>query len=301
MNLLSRIKKKLYTQKYVVGFLKFDEIQLSDKERFSKVRWLKLGKYSDGWFADPFILSVDSNYIILLVEEYLWATKRGRISKLIVDAYDYRLLSVIPLLDIDTHLSFPIYIRDSGFLYVYPENYQGGALRLYRYDEENDKLVEPHILINKPLLDAQIVKIADSYFIFAIEYIKGTQEDCKYLKIYRGDVLTGPYSLFQEIKNEYCYERGAGMIYKDENGCLLRPSQNCEGDYGLSTIISQITFDEKEQKFIESRRNNIIPDYDKRYGRGLHTFNLLDNLCVVDGRGFRYKISDLVKRKFLNR
>ena len=43
---------------YYIGFLKEVEMSLPIAERYAKVRWLDVRNYNEGWFADPFILSV---------------------------------------------------------------------------------------------------------------------------------------------------------------------------------------------------------------------------------------------------
>ena len=44
-----------------------------------------------------------------------------------VDVNSFEVIEKHVMLELDTHLSFPIYIRDKGKYYVYPENYQSSG------------------------------------------------------------------------------------------------------------------------------------------------------------------------------
>lgn len=54
---------------------------------------------------------------------------------------------------LDTHLSFPAILRKDQ-IYVYPENSKGECLKLYRYDQETNKLVDGDVICYQPLTDA---------------------------------------------------------------------------------------------------------------------------------------------------
>lgn len=80
---------KLYkwatSNRYTIGILEFDEeiVSLKPNNSSLKYHWIK-DDYKRGWFADPFILDVSNNYMILLVEEFVYKLHRGVISKLVI-------------------------------------------------------------------------------------------------------------------------------------------------------------------------------------------------------------------------
>lgn len=271
---------------YYIGFLKEIEISLPIVERYSRVRWLDVSKYkNEGWFADPFILSVNSNIIELFVEEMIYKTGRGIIAYLKVDVNSCEILEKHTMLELDTHLSFPIYIRDNGKLYVYPENYQSGSLKIYEYDEQTKCLVRPRIIINAPLLDTQIVNLEGSYYAFGVLFQTGFQKDTQKLYIYQADALFGDYKLVQVIDNPKCEERGAGLIYKDDSR-LIRPAQCCEGGYGKDVILYDLQRD--HSGFEEKEIGRVIPDRKSRNGNILHTYNKMNGWVVIDGWRYHY-------------
>ena len=113
-----------------------------------KIKWLN-HECKDRWFADPFILDVTDDKIYVLVEEYYYPHKRGRLAMLTIDRASNSLLKVDTILELDSHLSFPAIIRRDGKILVYPENFKGGGLKLYELDLEKPALVNA-----KPISDA---------------------------------------------------------------------------------------------------------------------------------------------------
>src|SRR5574344_1914204 len=88
------IVKSLSDERWNIGFISNDLNSIMLGEPI-KVNWLK-HYYKDSWFADPFILDVTDEEIIVLVEEWYKPIKRGRISKLTIDS-DYCIRSCFRL------------------------------------------------------------------------------------------------------------------------------------------------------------------------------------------------------------
>ena len=290
MNIIKRIRKYVSEQAYYIGFLFPDEINLSETERFKSIHWLNLNGYKNGWFADPFFLSVSDTHVELFVEEFEYSKKRGRLCLLDIkrQGREFTLENVTPILELDTHLSFPITIKENNKLYVYPENSESGSLKIYEYDFEERKLKKPHTIIERPLLDAQIIKQGESYFLLSIENISNSQEDTKRLHVFKGDSLFGPYCHIQEVYNKQCEERGAGTIIEQE-GVLYRPVQCCEGDYGKAVIIKKLDI-QPNGNLAQTEIVRIAPLYGKCNGNGLHSYNTISDLYVIDGKDYRYPI-----------
>ena len=291
--LINKIRKRLFEEKYAIGFINND--QLNNDNFFNYINWVDLGDYKKGWFADPFILSMSEKYIKVLAEEYLYKTRLGRISLLTIERRNYKLISVDVVLQLPTHLSFPNFLIENNNIYVYPENYQSGGVTIYEYDAEKKCLVNGTKIIDSPLVDTQIVKVNDTYYAFGVENTTGTAKDCKVLKIFKSVSLCGTYKSCGTIENQSCNERGAGKIFIHGSN-IIRPAQCCEGDYGKNIIFYKMNIESngfEEQTVYELRPNNF-----KYMGRGLHTFNQMDNLTVIDGRDCRYKVAGFIKKIF---
>lgn len=284
MNGVKKILKKILPSplktSYFIGFIDKCNLQLSRDERYKKIIWIENPKHS--WLADPFIYKNTQNHLEVFVEEMNTAENRGGvISCLLIDKQDFKVKEKKIILKLSTHLSFPIFFEENGETYVYPENYQSGSVKIYKYDKERKELIEPKTIINAPLLDTQIVKIGDSYYAFGVKFSTGLQTDTKTLYIYKSASLTGQYELIQTIKNAKCEERGAGIIFKDKSGRIIRPAQCCEGGYGKAVIFYELSlncgiFSEKELYRLE-------PNPKAKYGNVLHTYNEIEGMCVIDG------------------
>ena len=271
---------------YYIGFLKEAEVALPIVERYSKISWLDVRPYeSEGWFADPFILSVNDNIIELLAEEMIYKTGRGVLVHMMVEMESCKILEKNIILELDTHLSFPIYIKENGKLYVYPENYQSGSLKIYEYDYSLKRLVNPRTIIEAPLLDTQIIEFEGSYYAFGVIYRTGLQKDTQKLFVYKADSLFGDYRLIQVIDNPRCEERGAGLIYEERNR-LIRPAQCCEGGYGKEVILYELQYCCSSFNEIETIR--IIPDRNAENGNVLHTYNKMNGWVTIDGWHYKY-------------
>lgn len=289
MTLINTLRRFLAERAYFIGFLNEKQLRLPATERFNAISWLKTCGYKHGWFADPFFLSVDDSKVELLVEEWEYDQKKGRLCILDIErrGEKFKLQKVTPILTLDTHLSFPIYVKDeSGELFFYPENYQSRTLKLYHFNRETRQLEHPISIISEPLLDTQIVKIDKHYYAMGvIKNESKTHDYTRHLHIYKAEQLTGPYEQVQVIDNPLREERGAGQIY-EHDGKLYRPAQCCEGEYGKAVIIYELQMDDAG-RFTEKEVNRFEPVHGARYGQGLHTFNLMNGLCVIDGKDFR--------------
>lgn len=294
MNVYKRLKAEIGKPECAVGFLSKSDLHLPTMVRFEKIQWLDIGQYNEGWFADPFFLSVNNTIIELLVEEYIYKSSKGRLSKLSITRDGYKLLKREVVLELSTHLSYPIIYRENNKIYVYPENSESGVLKIYEYNAPFNQLENPTTIIKEPLLDAQLTKICDKYYIFAVKNATGTYDDTKTLFIYISDAILGPFTLFQTIHNSLCEERGAGGIF-NEKVKLIRPAQSCEdGVYGKETILYELKFENNFFSEIEIAR--IDSDKARHWGLGLHTLNEMNGLCVVDGRDYHhYRIARSIK------
>lgn len=272
--------------KYEIGFVSENELPHGACCVLKDIKWLKTGGYKSGWFADPFILSVTDNFVQVLAEEFSYRKKKGSISLLKIRRGDneYKLENVKTILELDTHLSFPLIFKENGKVYVCPENYQSGGVSVYEYNERCGILENPLLIISDPLVDVQIVKDGNSYYALGVVCKNGSMEETRRINVYKSDTLLGKYEYVQTIVNDYCEERGAGQIYT-ENGQIIRPAQCCEGGYGKMLINKQIKIENNKIK--ETEKNRYKPIRSKKNGLSLHTFNKENGLCVVDGHDYK--------------
>jgi len=275
--LLNYLTSFILDKHWNVGIIEYNRDIFSGEIKVP-VKWMKRS-YRDRWFADPFILSNDDNKLTLLVEEFCFWNKKGRIAKLVIDKNSMRLLQNKTLLDLSTHLSFPAIFKENGKIYIYPENSASGCLSLYAYNEKEDRLIKEKILINAPLTDAALFHTKNKYYLFSTIL---PDPNGKTAKVYCCDTLTGNYEELKNIVFNDNVARNGGLIFED-NDKYIRPAQNCNGGYGLGIVLQSLRFSNNEFTFKDIVRLN---PFDKKYKVGFHTFNKYENIVAVDGYSY---------------
>ena len=265
-----------------LGFVTDDVADVIKSDHLN-IQWMK-HDYKDRWFADPYLLEVTDNQIVILVEEFCYKIRKGRIAKLVVSRPDYVLQDMKIILELPTHLSFPVIYGKDGHVYVMPENSNSGGINIYRYNKETEHLDLVNEVGRLPLTDATIVK-----FHSGEEYVFSTKlpnPNGNELEIYPFDGKS--MKMQGEALASVCFSsniaRNAGdAFYVGEQ--MYRPAQDCNKCYGNGLNIQQINrignkFEFKTVAEFHSDNPN--------YGLGYHTFNMKDGLIVVDGHCYRF-------------
>lgn len=270
--------KLLYSQNWNIGFFEQTPEDLIKGKVIKPIRWLK-HPYHDRWFADPFILKVTEEKIVVFVEECPMDNPKGIICELVIDRKTMRLLERYVMLEKDTHLSYPAIIRHGGKVYVYPENGASGRLNLYEYDEVNHRLVNPACILEEAVADATIVRKNNFFYMTATKF----PETQKKLYLYKADSLFGPYrQILENPVEEELYNSRNGGNYFSAYGCEYRPSQNCTIRYGGALSIMNVN------RWYEYKEHAVfgINPIKGRYDLGIHTLNFEQGVAVIDGYGY---------------
>lgn len=281
MSLINTLKAKLRRRFYIIGYGSTNDINIFVNSKLKNVKWIKFRDYKIDWFADPYILNETDSFIEFLVEEWIENEQKGRLTKCSYEKRSGKIFNKKVILDLNTHLSFPSIIREGNSIYICPENAASGKQYIYKYNCEKELLENPVIIINEALLDVNIVKIEKSYYAFGIKLLDNNKCDNEKLCIYKSDNLLGHYDFYQEIDNHLAQERGAGSLFWYKNK-LVRPVQNCEGDYGRNVIFKEVIL--KDGNFKENVIGGIFPNC--IYPEGLHTFNTFNNTYVIDSMAY---------------
>lgn len=290
---MNRILKKFSLFHYNIGFFPFEEERLLQGN--IEIQWMK-HSYKDRFFADPFILSVSNTEIMVLVEDFEYGRWKGNISLLVVDRKDYSLKRKKTLLDLETHLSFPFITRQGSEIYVIPENSAAGRLTAWRYDEKEECLQNISVLTEMPVIDPVIYVSNDHYFLFGS--LRCQQENAM-LYQWESDNLLSDYRLLSErpVKEGKKATRRGGDFFSIK-GQLYAAAQCCEHHYGEALNICMVNFLDKgilKEEIVYSLHPT------ERFPYGLHTLNIHDNMCVVDGLTFLFRPLEKMKVMIRNR
>lgn len=271
---MNSLKDKLAHYAWDIAYGTYTDRIISEGLREVKINIVK-NTYKNKWFADPFILDEDENIIQFLVEEFDYDVKRGRIARLKVNKKNKIIEECSIILDLSTHLSFPVIYRLNGEVYVHPENSASGASYIYRYDKYTDKLVEAKLMVEEPIADAVIRKDGNIYRMYATRV---PETNGCVLHEYSSDYLFGPYTHECEHTFEKNTARMAGMFLTTVDGRLIRPAQDCFGGYGRAVIL----YDNHKQIC------RIEPTSCKY--AGVHTFNVFQKSFVLDFKKYDYPL-----------
>lgn len=283
--MFNKIKYKLLSYKWDLAYGEYLDSILETGFGNSVIHYIK-NPYRHKWFADPFILDYNDKVITLLVEEYDYNIKRGRIAKIIIDRKTDSIVKCDIVLDLSTHLSFPAIYKINGEIYVHPENSASGQSTIYRYDSTQNKLVDPVVILKEPLTDAVIFEEKGYFYMYAT---KLPVPNGGVLYEYRSKSFFGPYEFVREHLFSKSIARMAGAMIKTNNGNLIRPAQDCEGgDYGKAVLLLS-----------KDRELSKLSPIGKKYA-GLHTFNQLGDLYIIDLKYYvypwLYRIKTRIKR-----
>lgn len=275
--MLGRIYKSITRQKWELGFVR-NSLEEIVKGNPLNVEWVK-HDYKDRWFADPFILDVTHDEIILLVEELKYMDNKGVISRIVVDRHSLKIIERKMILELSTHLSFPAIIRKDNRIYIYPENSASGKLKLYEYDVNKDKCIEIKVLCDAPLTDAILLSYENDKYIFSTKLSNPNGQEVDVYKLTDGGFI--PYSKF---KFNESIARNAGDFFI-LNEKIFRPAQECNSKYGHSISIQELSVADGNITLTEVTR---LSNPSKYMTEGFHTLNSYKGITVIDVRGFNH-------------
>lgn len=273
MSFRSKLYHFIYEQHWTLGFIEQPLKDIVEGKPY-ETTYVK-GMPHDRWFADPFILDYDEDKIQVLVEEFSYNIRRGRIARLSIDRKSYRLLEYKIILDLPTHLSFPFILRKNGKVYICPENSASGSWNMYEYDPDTQQCIKVRTILKEPLTDAIITGLLDEEYVFST-----------HLPSQNGNTLS-MYSVHGVLQQELAFPakvaRNAGDWFRIDKK-VYRPAQDCDHGYGCAVIIQEIKQADGSLKFNDICR---IKSTHPKYTTGCHTLNHYNELSVVDVHGWR--------------
>lgn len=257
-----------------IGFIEneLQSVLSGDKIHFHWMRHHIRGS----WFADPFVLEVTDNEVILLAEEFVIKEWKGRISKLFVDKHTFQLNRHEVVLDLPYHLSFPFIRRDNNSQYIYPESMASGTLNEYKLSSNGVDINDSRIICKASIVDAVITKFQGVSIILAtsLPSLNGNKLD-----VYKID--NGQTTKIQTINFDENIARNAGDLFTFQNK-IFRPAQECNRQYGHAVVIQEMLLGKNGFTFKEVRR---IYTTHPVLNRGCHTFNIYKDIIVTDTWG----------------
>lgn len=279
--------RNIGAQRWALGFVRggMDVVMNAD---LLECDWVKMPK--DRWFADPFVLDVTDNEIILLVEDYAYDTRKGVISLLHINRVTMEITSRKVLLELPTHLSFPAIWRKDGHIYVYPESANSGKLDMYEYHPEKEEITFVQTICDDVVWDSYITEAFGEPLLFT------ASKNDYLLDIYKWDDKKKRFLPNAIVPSEKPNSRlgGAVFVYK---GDYYYPSQDCSRNYGGTIDIKHINY--SNGRFELSTVKHLTSPH-PNYQLGMHTLNEYKGVVVIDVLGYRYGWMGNVIAKLVN-
>ena len=285
MTWIKKIYWELLSYEWRIGYCEYDldscqiilgEIKLFKRPTFS------------GWYADPVVVDISNDSVLVLVERY------DRRKYGVIDLVEYSLsreksLRSSTLLDIGTHLSYPINKKlDKSKLAIYPESSSSGKFRVYNVDNDKQLLNETVILeSDMSLVDLTPLEISERTFWF------GSVKNNDYV-VWVLEEIEGQLRFHQHIHLDVPEARSAGQFFT-KGGTLFRPSQGMRRRYGGEVCIYSVSF---KDSLFELKRKYRLTSNNNRYSLGLHTINVTENMIVLDVLGYKYLLPHLLFRLY---
>ncbi len=231
-----------------------------------------------GWCADPFLVEYKS-HIYLFAEIYLYKSERNGV----IGYCEYRngeFGEWVVTMDKHWHLSYPNVFVHNDNLYMCPESYQREEIAVYRLIEFPDKWRKVKTLIeNGMYVDTTFLEMYDATYLFTFEPAFSRYGGKLLLYKFQGERMSQPLCITEDVSKA---RPGGNLIRNGER--IIRVSQNSLNGYGCGLVFNEVDALWPEYKEHELKRifPKDIPIESRREFLGVHTYNSLGNLEVID-------------------
>lgn len=233
------------------------------------------------WTADPFLFEKDGT-LYLFFEAFDIFKRKGLLGYRTVEKGHFGEIHIF--YEHSSHLSFPFIYEENGDIYVIPESAKSGELFRLTCTHFPDKWEKERVLLKDAVVDTvRYVSKGKEYFISekVIEPNVFDRVDLYYMQ--NGTLVPSEKN---PVKLDASNARGAGAV-TEINGKRIRPSQDCGTSYGERLNINEliaVSEDGMEESLIDTFTFRDIPLNDNIKIDGIHTYNRLGNVEVIDLR-----------------
>lgn len=231
------------------------------------------------WTADPFLYKHNGKYF-LFFELFDRLKRKGLLGYREITGNKAGKLNII--YECDSHLSYPYIYSEGDDIYIIPESSRANELFRLKCISFPDKWEKEKVLYSGSLADTTMLKYNDNTYYIS-EKVDGSGI------FNRVDLFFEKNGVFCECKNnpvklDVNTARCAGSFFEYDN-MLIRPSQDCGDSYGKALNFNQV-LEVNQNNYLEKLYKTIKIDEIsldvKNNFSGIHTYNRLDNIEVID-------------------
>jgi hypothetical protein len=263
------------------GFVDLADLDPTKSQTAIKVRWLRVEPNSIA--ADPILIRWQDR-LTLLTENVDRTENRG-----FIEAWSVQNGGAIPLgkiIEEPVHLSYPYVVQWQGNIYCVPEQASARAVVLYRaidFPTRWERLGE--MLSGVEAIDPTLFHFGSFWWL---AYTDASIDRHGRLMLWYSSEPLGPWKphALNPVKIDPRSSRGAGPPFF-HGDYLVRPAQDCCGEYGARVVFNRITKLTPEE-FDEEIIGELTPDPKGRYPAGLHTICRDGDIAVIDGKTYLF-------------
>lgn len=235
----------------------------------------------DRFWADPFLIEQD-NKRYLFIEELPFATDKGHLSVMEIDE-DGKVSTAVTILEKPYHLSYPFIFQLDGKYFMIPESYEDKSIQLYECTTFPFQWEHKMNLMSKiSAFDTTLFFYDETWWMFTvISEQRGSGHNDELFLFFADTPFTTDWESHPQnpVLSDVRQARPAGNIYQ-QDGKLIRPSQDCARKYGFGFNLNEIEVLSKTE-YREKRILNVRPDWDHQLSR-THSFNHVPGCTVID-------------------
>jgi len=292
--LLGIFRKYFLIEQWNVGYINKPLDQFIENGKEFKVNWLfPLDKSHS--CADPFPVKWQDK-IYIFFEMYKIKKNKGEIGLVVFDKSQILVKNIKTIMSKQYHLSYPFIFNYKNEIYLLPESITKKEIILYKAVEFPFAWEKEAVLIRNFACSDPTIFFYTNFWWLACS--GGNGEKNNKLYVFYSEDLYGPWYPHKKnpVKIDIGSARPAGRVF-EYKGRLIRPSQDCSKTYGRRIIINEIlklTPFEFKERIIKI----INPDYNSCFDKGIHTFNPIGDIIIVDGKKDLFLFNKfLIKRK----
>ena len=270
------LPRRLRIDHWMIGLHAGERTRLTegDSGEIGKFRWIQSPR--GHFYADPFLFRYQGR-LWLFIEDFDYSAHRGSIAAAEILA-DGALSPAVRVLERPYHLSYPCVFEVGGEVYMIPETRERGTVEMYRCKSLPAEWELAREFLKASAVDTTVwTEAGVNWFFVTLRERRGGGLQL-WLFSSRGIMEDWQSHPANPVSTDIRSSRGGGAIYREGNK-LMRPSQDCSGNYGRSFTLNEIVvLNEREYRELPCETVEASPGM-----IGTHTYARLDEVEAIDG------------------
>lgn len=272
-----RLRDALTVEDWAIGMAKPPPGWPERGGQIAQARWLRVPR-AEGFVADP--LPWPGRPGVVLCERFDHRTGLGRLQALPIEGDWSAEAEELPIPG-EGHLSYPFAWEEDGRSFCLPEMASRRRQAIYELRPGSLPVEVATVAEGVAMADATLFRHGGLLWIAYTDMHLGAHDN---LCLMHAERLEGPWTPHRgnPVKVDVRSSRPAGAVFSAGGG-LLRPAQDCSRGYGGAVVLNRILVCDPGE-YREEAAATLWPDPLGPFPDGLHTFSLVGDLMLIDGK-----------------